>query len=374
MAESSIKSVLNHKTLTLWVTIIAAVLFIFVGVSCAANPNEAENQIGIVSEEIEVPDIVLDQAKDYVSQWYEKDQSSFPDYNYSNWRIKSLRQVYTYDDFEGMKLHVYRMNFEFLSETPQNIVLAGGMTVTEDGWVMPGYPDCYFLIFKQDGETLTYLTGMMENDCGPGDDMFANDLRQNLIYMLKAPEIVTAFVHDKVPDLVDKLSYTYCFQNEDGSRNYGFTETLYGVTINSITVRTDSGGMITSFVIYPERYDENGLLIGDPIWDLRDRTTYNVPKTYDELFYMAFHSDGAASEEPASRLSIAFATDTENLLSAAAKLSDEEIGTIAGLTLYGAKSLAELLKYVNTIVTDESISDSDKLLPRAMLEEYKENY
>ena len=58
----------------------------------------------------------------------------------------------TYEHFSGMTLQVYQMNYQFLSGTPEKVVPAGGMTVDEEGWVVPDYPDSRFLIFRQEGQ------------------------------------------------------------------------------------------------------------------------------------------------------------------------------------------------------------------------------
>jgi hypothetical protein len=135
---------------------------------------------GIVAAGINVPDVVLSKAKELVSQWFQDAQTSFPNNHYIRWKVESLKYSYTYNDFDGMTLQVYRMNYEYLSETPENVVLAGGMYATEDGWIMPSYPNCSFLIFRQNGDKLTFLHSMMENDCNPGDATFTSDLRQAL--------------------------------------------------------------------------------------------------------------------------------------------------------------------------------------------------
>lgn len=65
-------------------------------------------------------------------------------------------------------------------QTDYGDCLAGGMVMDEDGWVVPGYKDCTYLIFREEGGELEYLTGMMENDCKPGDEVFEEDLRVQL--------------------------------------------------------------------------------------------------------------------------------------------------------------------------------------------------
>lgn len=144
---------------------------------------------GLVLNADGVPDTVIDEAKQMVWEWFIEGRAQFPDSRYTNWRIESLKHDYTYDDFDGMTLHVYRMNYEYYSESPENVTLAGGMYITDDGWVMPDYPDCMYLIFRQDGNELTFFKAMMENDCAPGQALFEEDLRRSLSY---APDTLTS--------------------------------------------------------------------------------------------------------------------------------------------------------------------------------------
>lgn len=144
------------------------------------NDSLPSEEIGLVSEGIDVPDQVLAAAKAQVEQDYLRCREELPDYGYINWRIEALSDNYTYDDLDGMKLLVYQMNYEFLSESPENIALAGGMYITEDNWVMPGYPDCTYLVFREDGDKIEYLVTLMENDCSPGSDLFTEDLRRRI--------------------------------------------------------------------------------------------------------------------------------------------------------------------------------------------------
>ena len=142
---------------------------------------EAFNK-GIVMETIDVPDIVLENAKKQAYyEYYTTVKTDDTKCNFSNWRITSLEQCYTYDNLEGMVLPVYQMDFSFLADSPENVALAGGASITEDGWVTPDYSNSRFLIFKQEGETLTYLTCLFENDCAPGDELFTEDLKLQLI-------------------------------------------------------------------------------------------------------------------------------------------------------------------------------------------------
>ena len=130
---------------------------------------------------IDVPNVVLDAAKSHVEQLLKNNRIHYPDYNYINWRITSLVYSYTYADLNGMQIVIYQMNHEFLSKSPENIVLAGGMYITEDNWVMPGYPDSTYLIFRKDEDKLTFIKSIVENDCTPGTQLFTEDLQQMLL-------------------------------------------------------------------------------------------------------------------------------------------------------------------------------------------------
>ena len=138
--------------------------------------NHSSDKIGFVMEGIDVPEVVLDAVKTQV----EINRADHPNYNYVNWRIENLTYSYTYDDLNGMQLTIYQMNYEFLTESPESIMLAGGMYITEDNWVMPGYPNSTYLIFQQEDNTLTFLQSIVENDCTPGTQLFTEDLLQIL--------------------------------------------------------------------------------------------------------------------------------------------------------------------------------------------------
>ncbi len=114
-------------------------------------------------------------AKNYVQEQFELYGEG-----YSDWRIEDLRYQYTYDDFEGKKLQIYRLNYEYLAKNPDEIFLAGGMSIDEEGWVVPEYPNSIYLVFEVQGEEIIYLTSIFENDCFPGDELFTSDLKQRL--------------------------------------------------------------------------------------------------------------------------------------------------------------------------------------------------
>lgn len=146
-----------------------------VGAGTAGEVREQDH----VSED--VPNMVYEQAKKYVQAAFDRtkenfEQSSSMANSYKDWRIENLEYSYTYEKIVGMTCEIYRLNYEFLAESPEEVVLAGGMEMTEDGWVVPESPNSNYLVFVKEGDALTYFCGMYENDCGPGDELFTSDL------------------------------------------------------------------------------------------------------------------------------------------------------------------------------------------------------
>ena len=98
---------------------------------------------------MDVSDVALEAAREKVQKDFDLATEQFPGYGYANWRLLSLDYNYTYEDLDGMKLVLYQLNYEFLSQSPENIIMAGGMTITEDNWVMLSYPNNNYLIFQE---------------------------------------------------------------------------------------------------------------------------------------------------------------------------------------------------------------------------------
>ena len=62
--------------------------------------------------------------------------------------------------------------------------MAGGMTITEDNWVMPSYPNSNYLIFQEKNGELSFLESVMINDSTPGTQLFTDDF----LRVLKQPK------------------------------------------------------------------------------------------------------------------------------------------------------------------------------------------
>jgi hypothetical protein len=155
--------------------LIVVALIVTVAVGCASTGAKTEGTaLASVPEDVNVPDTVLEVAKKQVAELFKTGCTAFPDYEYANWRIESLKWVYTYEDLNGLTLNIYRMNYEFLAEAPGDVTLAGGMYLTEDGWMCPTYPNCTYLIFNADDSF--FFRTVMEDDCEPGDETFSASL------------------------------------------------------------------------------------------------------------------------------------------------------------------------------------------------------
>jgi len=182
------KEYIMINTKMLIITLVMVLLIVTLASGCTTTDKSNESSpviddnsssgdtIKMVMEGIDVPNPVLIAAKNQVAVYYDMNCADFANYEYTAWRIDKLELAYTYGEMEGMTLDIYRMNYEYLTEAPENIVFAGGMYITEDNWVCPTYPDCTYLVFNADSDS--FLFAMMENDCYPGDETFTADLRR----------------------------------------------------------------------------------------------------------------------------------------------------------------------------------------------------
>jgi len=111
---------------------------------------------------------VAEQAKAYVESiltlqadgtWLHKDWEEYNGYGYviDDWRVESFHGPYTYTFGEAC-VEGWGFNYELHTPEPEKVTWAGGLYVTEDGWVSPGYPGCDYLFFRRgtDGK-LTFL-------------------------------------------------------------------------------------------------------------------------------------------------------------------------------------------------------------------------
>lgn len=147
------------------------------------NPQGVRIEAGGNAEGVQqdVPSIVWDQAQQYVQAAFDQAKEDFENAmpasaSYTDWRIQKLEHCYTYENIAGMVCEIYRLNYEFLAESPEKVTLAGGMQMSEEGWVVPQSPNSQYLVFSREGNLQTFFCSMYENDCMPGDELFTSDL------------------------------------------------------------------------------------------------------------------------------------------------------------------------------------------------------
>ena len=167
----------------------------------AADGSEA--MMGQVWEGVDAPEAVLVAAMDYVQEQYrywsensgavgmvdgEMEMIGQPA-DYDDWRIESMELACHYDGLEGVTLDVYRLGWRLHTTTPDQVLLAGGMEMDEEGWVLATYPGSTYLIFDVSApEEPVYLFSSMVNDCEPGSELFTETIRRPLQWALLQDE------------------------------------------------------------------------------------------------------------------------------------------------------------------------------------------
>ena len=174
--KERVKKVLYYKKPAFRIILAAIVCCIIAAVCFLTAPKEAGESTSHEEETAAYMEDVRMRAEWYAKTAYQTALEGPDNYDYKSWRVKYWEKCYTYDDLEGKVYEVYRFDYEFLSGSPEDVVLAGGMAVTEDGWVTPDYPDSRYLVYERDGEKRTFVTMLFENDCEPGDEVFTGDL------------------------------------------------------------------------------------------------------------------------------------------------------------------------------------------------------
>ena len=148
-----------------------------------------------VADNINVPEAVLSAAKDAVlsaldywrshtGAWSYVDgveQQTGTQAEWDDWRITELVLTDTVPAYPELGMRVYGLGYELHTTTPENVMLAGGMYMDEDGWVgglntLP--PVLVFHTMANSGPVL--LQSSIPNDVGRSSDspMFAGCMAQ----------------------------------------------------------------------------------------------------------------------------------------------------------------------------------------------------
>ncbi|MCD7751667.1 MAG: M56 family metallopeptidase [Lachnospiraceae bacterium] len=212
--KSRIQNVLRYRKTRPVVALLAAVVCVAVAAALALNPSseeaESESEIdqSVVEEETcvvimadesaagaQTPDVVLEAAQGWIASdmerweeiqkvgeltgWY-GDYSDLGQYHYLDYRISSLDLICTYENLDGADYEVWLMNYEYLVDNPDAVVLAGAMEIDSEGWLRAGYPNSQYLIFEKTEASLVYAVSFMSNDSTPEMAGFIDDVRTAL--------------------------------------------------------------------------------------------------------------------------------------------------------------------------------------------------
>ena len=159
----------------------AIIIVAFSFVSCSGDSAKPMHEVRFDG----IPDYVCDAVAEQTEEEFNKNKNAGEYYESSNpeavwhaldWRVEDLRHSYTYEDFDGMKLDIYVYNVKFLSDNPENMLLAGGMYITDDGWYCPDYDGSRYLVF----EGKKFICAVGSNDSEPGTDLFTSELGKEL--------------------------------------------------------------------------------------------------------------------------------------------------------------------------------------------------
>ena len=123
-----------------------------------------------------VPAEIVARAKQLVRQRYDTLAGSAAQYD--DW-YTDVSFLGAETRYEGLTLEVYSSSQHYHAQKPENILLAGGTEVDEDGWaILDGDTvlDGPYIVCLTDGGTRRMLEGSMSGDCSTGSPAYYADL------------------------------------------------------------------------------------------------------------------------------------------------------------------------------------------------------
>lgn len=133
------------------------------------NPAEVERYRSLEAEIPELLDsfVPLDGGAYAAAQtWLEEQVAAGPPgdaqgYDYVDGRIESLEYMASFEGYD-----IYRLDYRFLVDHPENVVLAGGMSLDEGGWLRDYPMVAYLMLHNGAFESVKYT------DIGPSEARF----------------------------------------------------------------------------------------------------------------------------------------------------------------------------------------------------------
>lgn len=155
--------------------------------SSSSLPEESPVPTGLICEGLDAPEAILEAASSYVEE-IRADWSN-PDSKYAsmaggaafdNWRIEGLVRIDHGGALEGYALDVYQLDYRIHAQNPNALLLTGGMSLDQDGWLAPTNPGATYLTFDVSGEQPVYLCSAVIDDCPPGSAPFVQHILSSL--------------------------------------------------------------------------------------------------------------------------------------------------------------------------------------------------
>lgn len=216
--KERVKNVLHYKKPAFWI-ILAAILCCIAAAVCFLTSPKQEDQPSAAEEKTAqwamYPEEVRTVAERYVEEAYQAVQGSGADYDYTDWRIEHLELSDTHEEPEGRVYEIYQLNYQFLSASPDNVVLTGGMSVSGDGWVVPDYENSRYLVFEKIQERSEFVAVMFENDCYPGDEQFTEDLQALIREHGSGQDDTAEGVDEDVYDMLTRWQMVFCARDAE---------------------------------------------------------------------------------------------------------------------------------------------------------------
>ncbi len=141
-----------------------------------------------VLEGITVPEDVKEKVKKQVESYYisvkSGSEGGLEDQNFDDWRISSISMIpvsYFLTTLDGPEIELYTFSCEFHTSTPEEITLAGGTWVDENGWYGGFFSEeSPYLVFAiQNGERIL-LENLIPTDTEVGSPAFIDGLNRTL--------------------------------------------------------------------------------------------------------------------------------------------------------------------------------------------------
>ncbi|BAL00714.1 hypothetical protein OBV_35150 [Oscillibacter valericigenes Sjm18-20] len=207
----------------------------------------------------DVPDDVLAAAKDAVLNACNRAKSDtlLSQAGYDDWRVEHLTYIQDYP-FGDAAIEVYNLNYEFHAAHPEQVVLAGGAYLTEDGWHMPDYPNCHWLFFSVRDGKRAFLKEEMFNDGSPGTELFDSEVRSIAL----DAGIVSMTDLTKEDLLIDFYTTSFRFAERLGTLSAADKATVSGKLCYYRTCGTDEEQSLYQDAIQSMNYHANDNSMG----------------------------------------------------------------------------------------------------------------